>query len=1263
MKGVTEGSNKTKEEDNKGGRREWKRSSASIFRHADSIDYCLMAFGFLGAVGDGLTLPIALIIYSHMFNEIGSSSTSPNFTRNITHNANLIIYLAMASFVSSYLEGYCWTRTGERQTSRMRARYLHAVLQQNETNFNMKVASTTQVVNGISNDSMVIQDFVSEKVPNIIMNFTLFFGVYIEAFIYLWRLALVIFPTGSLLIIPGLIVGRVMLTLARKILIEYNKAGLIAEQAISSIRTVYAFRAERCTTYAFSTSLQSSLNMGLNQGLAKSLALGCSSITYLIWALIVWYNGRLVLYHGAKGGTALSTGMGIVMGCISLGSSLSNIKYYGEAVAAAERINETIMNRPVIDSESVEGEQMEEIRGEVEFRDVRFKYPTRPETEVIAGFNLVLPAGKTVALIGESGSGKSTMIALLQRFNDPTGGEILLDGVDIRRLKLKWFRGQMGLVSQEPALFATSIKENILFGKEDATMEEVMVAAKAANADGFISQLPLGYDTQVGENGVQLSGGQKQRIAIARAIVRSPKILLLDEATSALDYKSELVVQAALDAAAIGRTTIVVAHRLSTIRNADIIAFIQAGKVMESGSHEELTSNINSRYSSLITLQESQPFSETVESNADTKIIYDSPAITRARNRTATNSLSYSLSPNHEPLSFSSSKWSVNKENDVQDLKLKLAVPSFWSLFMLNAPEWRQAILGCTGALLIGAMQPNFWYTIGTMTSVYFLKDHDEMKEKIRTYSLLLVALSVACFLINIMQHYNIAAMGEYLTKRIRERMLSKILTFEVGWFDQDENSTGSICSQLAKDANIVRSLVGDRMALIIQTVSAMTVAATMGLLIAWRLAIVIISLQPVIIISFYTRFVLLKKTSKKTLKAQVESSKLVADAINNLQTIAAFSSQDRILDLFKLAQLGPRSDSIHQSRVAGVGLGLSNCISLCSVAFNFWYGCLLISNGSVTTKEFMQIFPILMGTGRVIAEAGALTSDLSNGLSTIASIFVILNRSTLIDPDNPKGCQVESINGEIELHNVDYAYPTRPNVPILKQFSLSIKAGRSTALVGPSGSGKSTIISLIERFYDPLHGVIHIDGKDIRSYNLHSLRQHIALVGQEPVLFAGTVKENITYGMEQEPNSTEIEAAARAANAQDFICSLPNGYQTSCGEHGLQLSGGQKQRIAIARAILRNPRILLLDEATSALDRKSELVVQEALYKVMVGRTTIVVAHRLSTVENCDVIAVLEEGVLVEKGSHASLMKKGPTGKYYGLVSLQRKSDNQQKE
>ncbi|WZZ87183.1 hypothetical protein YC2023_115762 [Brassica napus] len=1118
--------------------------------------------------------------------------------------------------------GYCWTRTGERQAARMRQRYLKAVLRQDVGYFDLHVTSTSDVITSVSSDSLVIQDVLSEKLPNFLMNASAFVGSYVVAFIMMWRLTIVGFPFIVLLVIPGLMYGRALISISRKIREEYNEAGSIAEQAISLVRTVYAFGSETKLKAKFSVALQGSVKLGLRQGLVKGISIGSNGISYAIWGFMTWYGTRMVMYHGAKGGTIFAVIICITFGGTSLGRGLSNLKYLSEAVVAGERIIKVIKRVPDIDSENPEGQILEKIKGEVQFKHVKFMYPSRPETPIFDDFCLRVPSGKTVALVGGSGSGKSTVISLLLRFYDPVHGEILLDGVSINMLQVNWLRLQMGLVSQEPALFATSIEENILFGKEDASMEEVVEAAKASNAHSFISQFPNRYKTQVGERGVQMSGGQKQRIAIARAIIKSPAILLLDEATSALDSESEKVVQEALDNASVGRTTIVIAHHLSTIRDADVICVVHHGRIVESGSHEELMENLDGQYASL---QQMDNKDSDVNNNISVRVQggqlsvlskdlkYNPKLSTESGSNLLTNT---SVGPNL-PASVPKSK--------------QPPLPSFKRLMAMNRPEWKHALCGCLSAALYGAIQPISAYVSGSMVSVYFLTSHDEIKEKTRIYVLVFVGLAMFNFLFNIVQHYSFAYMGGYLTKRIREQMLSKILTFEV------------------------RSLVGERVSLLVQTISAVAIACTIGLVIAWRLAVVMIAVQPVVVVCFYTQRILLKSMSKKSIKAQEESSKLAAEAVSNIRTITAFSSQERILKLLKTVQEGPRRESVRQSWLAGSVLATSRSLVTCTTVLNFWYGGRLIADGKIVAKAFFEIFTVFVSTGRVIADAGTMTTDLAKGSDAVGSVFAVLDRSTAIDPENPNGYVPDKIKGQIRFHNVDFAYPTRPNVVIFKDLAFEIDQGKSTAIVGPSGSGKSTIIGLIERFYDPLKGSVIIDGRDLKSYHLRSLRQHIALVSQEPALFAGTIRENIMYGGASENiEESEIIEAAKAANAHEFITSLSNGYETNCGDRGAQLSGGQKQRIAIARAVLKNPSVLLLDEATSALDSQSERVVQEALERVMVGRTSVVIAHRLSTIQNCHVIAVLDKGKLVECGNHSSLLAKGPTGAYFSFVSLQ---------
>ncbi|KAL0889773.1 hypothetical protein Bca101_013756 [Brassica carinata] len=1074
----------------------------------------------------------------------------------------------------------------------MRERYLKAVLRQDVVYFDLHVTSTSDITKSVFSDSLVLQDVLSEKqLPNFLMSTSAFVASYVVAFIMLWRLTIVGFPFIVLLLIPGMMYGRALISITRKIREEYNEAGSIAEQAISLVRTVYAFGSETKLIARFSAALEGSVKLGLRQGLAKGIALGSNGIIYAIWGFMTWYGSRMVMYHDAKGGNIFAVIMCVTSGGISLGRGFSNLKYFSEVVVAGERITKVLKRVPDIDSNNMEGQILENFKGEVHFNHVKFMYPSTPETLIFEDLCLRIPSGKTVALVGGSGSGKSTVVSLLQRFYDPVAGEVLIDDVPINKLQVKWLRSQMGLVSQQPVLFATSIKQNILFGKEDASMDEVMEAAKASNAHDFISQFPHGYKTQVGERGVQMSGGQKQRIAIARAIIKSPKILLLDEATSALDSESERVVQEALDNASAGRTTIVIAHRLSTIRNADVICVVHNGRIVETGSHEELMENLDGHYTSLVRLQQIENEESDVIENEESDVNI-SVRVQGGQLSILSKDLKYSRKLSlvdsgsnlvTNSIIDSNTSGSIHKDK-------KIHVPSFKRLIAMNRPEWKHAMSGCLSAALYGAVQPLNAYVVGSMVSMYFLTSHDKIREKTRIYVL-------------------------------------------------------------------VRSLIGERVSLLVQTISGVAIACTLGLVIAWRLAIVMIAVQPVVVVCFYTQRILLKSMSKKAIKTQDESCKLATEAVSNIQTIIAFSSQERILKLLNRVQDGRRRESIRQSWLAGTVLGTSRSLLACTTVLNYWYGGRLIADGKIVAKAFFEMFMIFVSTGRAIADAGTMTTDLAKGSDAVASVFAVLDRCTTIEPEDSNGYLPEKIKGLISFVNVDFSYPTRPNVVIFKDFSIEIEEGKSTAIVGPSGSGKSTIIGLIERFYDPLKGSVRIDGRDLKSYHLRSLRQHIALVSQEPALFAGTIRENIMYGGASENiDESEIIEAAKAANAHEFITSLSNGYDTNCGDRGgVQLSGGQKQRIAIARAVLKNPSVLLLDEATSALDSQSERVVQEALEQVMVGRTSVVIAHRLSTIHNCNTIVVLDKGKVVECGDHSSLLAKGPKGAYFSLVSLQR--------
>ncbi|KAG6411670.1 hypothetical protein SASPL_129754 [Salvia splendens] len=1177
-----------------GAEKEMGKSSSLtiIFRYADWLDILLMLLGTFGAVGDGMSTNCLLVYVSRLFNSLGygkSSQNNTNFLDEIEKCSLYFVYLGMAVMVVAFMEGYCWSKTSERQVLKIRYKYLEAVLRQEVGFFDTQEATTSEIINSISKDTSLIQEVLSEKVPIFVMNMSVFVSGLAFSVYFSWRLALVAFPTVVLLIIPGLIYGKYLVYLSKESFKEHGKANSVVGQALSSIKTVYSFTAERSIIEKYGSILDRANMFGIRQGIAKGLAIGSTGISFAIWALLAWYGSRLIMYRGESGGRIYAAGLSFVLGGLSLGSALPEVKYLTEASVAASRIFERIDRVPDINSEDSEGVVLDKIRGEIEFEHVRFSYPSRPDTPVLNDFNLSIQAGETVALVGASGSGKSTAIALLQRFYDASGGTVRIDGADITTLHLKWLRQKMGLVSQEHALFGTSVKENIMFGKLDATMDDI------------------------GERGALLSGGQKQRIAIARAIIRNPVMLLLDEATSALDSESEKLVQNALDQASMGRTTLVVAHKLSTINNADLIAVVVNGSIAETGTHNELI-DANGHYARLAKLQRQMSVLDQDQNLEASSAARSSTGRRSTMGSSPASSLSIiSFPPPPPPPS---------------------PPPSFRRLLSLNSPEWKQGLIGSISAVIFGTVQPIYALTIGGMISAFFAPSHAEMQTRIERYALIFSSLCLASITLNLCQHYNFAYMGECLTRRIRLKMLEKILTFEAAFFDEERNSSAALCSRLSNEAYMVKSLVADRLSLLIQTASAVTTAMVMGLIITWKLALVMIAVQPLTIFCFYIRKIILSTTTANFVKAQNQSTQIAAEAVYNHRIVTSFGSIGKVLEIFDQAQDAPRKEARKKSWLAGVGIGSAQGLTFICWALDFWYGGMLVDRGEISAGDVFRTFFILVSTGKVVAEAGSMTSDLVKGSAALASIFAILDRQSPISGSyNGGDGKGGRMRGDIEVRRVDFTYPARPEAQVLREFSLEVKAGTSFGLVGKSGCGKSTVIALIQRFYDVDRGLVKVDGVDIRLFDVEWYRKHMALVSQEPVIYSGSIRDNIAFG---KPDASENE----------------NGYDTECGERGVQLSGGQKQRIAIARAIVRDPTVLLLDEATSALDVQSEQLVQEALDRVMVGRTTVVVAHRLNTIKNMDSIAYVSEGKVVERGTYSQLKSK--KGAFYDLASLQ---------
>ncbi|KAG6551372.1 hypothetical protein Mapa_007018 [Marchantia paleacea] len=1234
-----------------------------LFAFADGLDLILMFFGTLGAAVHGAALPVFFLFFGKLLNGIGGS-INPEIGKDTVDKYSLyFLWLGLATLFSSWLEVSFWMQTGERQSARLRAKYLEALLRQDVGFFDTDT-STGKFVQSISSDPLMVQDAISEKMGNFIHYMSTFVAGFIVGFVNQWRIALVTLAVVPLIAVAGGYYAYALTGLTSRSAEAYERAGSLAEETISQVRTVYSFVGEQKSVQHYSLSLESTLKLGYKSGSAKGIGMGGTYGTLFgCWALLLWYGGTLVRDGTVNGGQALSSIFAVIIGGLSLGQAMPNMSAFGKGRAAAYKIFQMVDHEPTINRTDPTAKKLDSVQGLIELRNVEFVYPSRPDTKIFQDFSLVIPPGKTVAIVGSSGSGKSTVVSLIERFYDPLRGQVLLDGHDIKILDLKWLRGQIGLVNQEPALFATTIAANILYGKEGASEKEIEEAAKAANAHSFVDQLPQRYMTQVGERGVQLSGGQKQRVAIARAMLKNPTVLLLDEATSALDAGSEQIVQEALDRLMVGRTTVVVAHRLSTIRNADSIAVVQEGRIVERGNHETLIADPNGAYTALVRLQEMAATKGDAGSGSMKRAISgrQSQLLSRSGSRSGSRGASrgHSLGGGGSFSLFRSgsvrSTTSV-EESDVggRDIDLPPLPPpqgALKRLIAMSKHDWIYGVFGAIGSICAGGINPAFALIVSQVLNAYYNKDFEVMKKEVSKWALVFVGIGLATPVVYLCQHYSLGVLGENLVKTVRVRMFGAILRNEMAWFDQDENNSSRVAARLSSDATQVRGALGDRLAVILQNAALMAIAVIISFVLQWKLTLVMLSVFPALVGSAFGENLFLKGFAGDVAKAYSSATQVAGEAVANIRTVAAFNAEVKVRALFDQELVGPNTRSFYRGQVAGFGFGISQLFMFGSYGLGLWYSGRLVQRGEAQFGDVMKVFLVLIVSAFAVAETLALTPDLVKGSQAVASVFEVLDRKTAIDPEDPTGERVEKMIGEIELKHVAFAYPSRPDVIIFKDLNLRVRSGHSLALVGSSGSGKSSVIALLERFYDPLSGRVMVDGKDIRKYNLKSLRQHIALVQQEPALFATTIYENIVYGRAGATEAEVIEAA-KAANAHNYISGLPMGYQTEVGERGVQLSGGQKQRVAIARAVLKDPAILLLDEATSALDAESEKIVQEALDRLMKNRTTVMVAHRLSTIRNAHSIAVIQEGTIVEQGTHTELLAKN--GGYSRLINLQ---------
>ncbi|KAL6236640.1 hypothetical protein BDW75DRAFT_239005 [Aspergillus navahoensis] len=1240
-----------------------------LWRYATKIDILIIIISAICAIAAGAALPLFTILVGSLastFQRIMLYQISyDEFYDELTKNVLYFVYLGIGEFVTVYVSTVGFIYTGEHATQKIREYYLESILRQNIGYFDKLGAG--EVTTRITADTNLIQDGVSEKVGLTLTALATFVTAFIIAYVKYWKLALICSSTIVALVLTMGGGSQFIIKYSKKSLDSYGAGGTVAEEVISSIRNATAFGTQDKLAKQYEVHLDEAEKWGTKNQVVMGFMIGAMfGLMFSNYGLGFWMGSRFLVDGAVDVGDVLTVLMAILIGSFSLGNVSPNAQAFTNAVAAAAKIFGTIDRQSPLDPYSDEGKTLDHFEGHIELRNIKQIYPSRPEVTVMEDVSLSMPAGKTTALVGPSGSGKSTVVGLVERFYIPVRGTVLLDGHDIKDLNLRWLRQQISLVSQEPVLFGTTIYKNIRHGligtkyeneSEDKVRELIENAAKMANAHDFITALPEGYETNVGQRGFLLSGGQKQRIAIARAVVSDPRILLLDEATSALDTKSEGVVQAALERAAEGRTTIVIAHRLSTIKTAHNIVVLVNGKIAEQGTHDELVDR-GGAYRKLV---EAQRINEQKEAEAMEEDPHDAEDLTNAdiaKIRTATSG---SSELDEKPTTIDRTGTHKSISSAILSKRPPETAPkySLWTLLKFvasfNRPEIPYMIIGLVFSMLAGGGQPTQAVLYAKAISTLSLPEsqYDKLRHDANFWSLMFFVVGIVQFITQSTNGAAFAVCSERLIRRARSTAFRTILRQDIAFFDKEENSTGALTSFLSTETKHLSGVSGVTLGTILMTSTTLGAAIIIALSIGWKLALVCISVVPVLLACGFYRFYMLAQFQSRSKLAYEGSANFACEATSSIRTVASLTRERDVWEIYH-AQLDAQGrTSLISVLKSSLLYASSQALVFFCVALGFWYGGTLLGHHEYDIFRFFVCFSEILFGAQSAGTVFSFAPDMGKAKNAAAEFRRLFDRKPQIDNWSEEGEALKTVEGEIEFQNVHFRYPTRPEQPVLRGLNLTVKPGQYVALVGPSGCGKSTTIALLERFYDAISGSILVDGKDISKLNISSYRSFLSLVSQEPTLYQGTIRENILLGIAEDDVPEEVLIkACKDANIYDFIMSLPEGFSTVVGSKGGLLSGGQKQRVAIARALLREPKILLLDEATSALDSESEKVVQAALDAAARGRTTIAVAHRLSTIQKADIIYVFDQGKIVESGTHGELVQK--KGRYYELVNLQ---------
>ncbi|XP_070388690.1 phosphatidylcholine translocator ABCB4-like isoform X2 [Dermacentor albipictus] len=1094
-----------------------------LFKYSSFKDRAFTAIGCAVAVVTGFAMPTLIVLMGHLLRKFivfqsvagelcgnQSSAVIPyiyvahanetltigRFQSEAKEIAGHMALVGLAMLLSNVVIVGSLGMSATKQSSRIRYYFMRAILHQEVAWFDTHTAG--DVAGRITADLEKIHDGLGEKIGMCLFFLSTASASLISALWHGWQLTLVLLTLVPCLVLITTVIAKTQSKLEAEESAEYRYAGSVALEAITFIKTVIAYGGQHKEMKRYSDRLDRATQTGYRKGLVASI--GVSVIWTSIfanYALGFWYGIDLIVadfelppgQRKYEASVLIIVFFSVLMFSMSLGQATPYFHAFANAKRAAGKVYQIIDRKPAIDSRSTSGLKPMEFEGAIQFNEVTFCYPSvTASPPALQNFSMSIDPGETVAVIGRKRCGKSTIVNLLQRFYDVTEGQILVDQKDLRAYNIGWLRGQMGVVGERPVLFDATVSENIRLGLGTASQHDIEQAAIAANAHHFVLKLPKKYDTMVGPHGHPLNVSQTQRLGIARALVRNPRIFLLDDQPATLDAEMDMALQVALDKAREGRTALIMAQRLSTIRCADRVVVLRAGRVVDMGSHAELIKKGSAPYIDLITTQiNAQKDDGAMTPPRNRLMVRRARALPLPqlrpqpilRRNLQQGDQSRPASPDRlaEAVAASDAQKAAasgGQAAPAQSAELGKKCESLTAkLTELTRPERKYMAAGCVCSLFMGLCIPAYAIFLGDMFQGLSAGSPESIKSIALFYCFLFLLVGVVTGVLAFVQTFTFSVVGENLTRRLRSMTFSAMMKQDLAWYEELENTPDALLGSLSTDTARVHGGTCSKLTSMCQASSALIACLVMSFYWDWHLGFIVLAFVPLVLLSTYLESRMLRGKLISSKQALEYSTKVAAEAIQNIRTVASLHQEEVFCANYMLSLLEAQRIMKRKAIVRGFTFGVAQCIPSMAYATSLLYGSLLVGQCDLQFGSLLKVVEgVILGTA-IVGQAVAYSPDYHKAKLAAQKLFRLIDRVPTLDFSDRSGITMDTVRGFLTLNEVSFSYAGEQDVKVLDRVTFSVEPGQRVAIVGTAGSGKTTAIYLVERFYDIVDGEI----------------------------------------------------------------------------------------------------------------------------------------------------------------------------------------------